>query len=238
VELKKAEITDRIKESVEQNGKKPELFGDIVRAAVALLERLIAKVMQKVMEMAEKVIGKAATVEETPEEMPKESESHIQAEDEPIHQPEVKKLPFPFDHYRKAETQNQTEQPQQKSTATVKKSVPTEAKQMGTERPPKLQPSVLAAKYPRLKEIDDKLKEQNRAIFEREQKRDKLQKEFKFDSVQAFCKEFNAAKKEYLAYHAARAEWKKIRFIRMYLLPVIFAKISVLVLKKPDIFSR
>ena len=261
LELKKTEITDRVKESVEQNGSKPELFGNIVRAAVALLERLIAKVMQKVMEMAEKVIGKAATVEETPEEMPKESESHIQAEDEPIHQPEVKKLPFPFDHYRKAETQNQTEQPQQKSTATVKKSVveqikaeqksvPAEAKQTGTERPPKPQPSVLAAKYPRLKEIDDKLKEQNRAIFEREQKRDKLQKElsecvgifksgrrkelqqeidrtdkqisnmkkylssivreYKFDSVQAFYKEFNAAKKEYLAYHAARAEWKKI----------------------------
>lgn len=188
LELKKTEITDRVKESVEQNGSKPELFGNIVRAAVALLECLIAKVMQKVMEMAEKVIGKAATVEETPEEMPKELESHIQAEDEPIHQPEVKKLPFPFDHYRKAETQNQAEQPQQKSTATVKKSVveqikaeqksvPAEAKQMETERPPKPQSSVLAAKYPRLKEIDDKLKEQNRAIFEREQKRDKLQKE-------------------------------------------------------------
>lgn len=261
VELKKTEITDRIKESVEQNGNKPELFGDIVRVAVALLERLIAKVMQKVMEMTEKAISKAAGIEETPKEMPKESGSHIQAENKQTVQQEKEKLPFPFDHYRKAETQNQTEQPQQKSSAIVKKSVveqikaeqksvPAEAKQMGTERPPKPQPSVLAAKYPCLKEIDDKLKEQNRVIFECEQKRDKMQKElsecvgifksgrrkelqqeidrtdkqisnmkkrlssivgeYKFDSVQVFYKEFNAAKKAYLDYQEARAEWEKI----------------------------
>ncbi|RAZ60016.1 MobA/MobL family protein, partial [Klebsiella oxytoca] len=54
LELKKTEITDRVKESVEQNGNKPELFGDIVRAAILLLERLIAKVMQKAMDFAEK----------------------------------------------------------------------------------------------------------------------------------------------------------------------------------------
>ncbi len=35
VELKKTEITDRVKESVEQNGNKPELYGEIVRAAVS-----------------------------------------------------------------------------------------------------------------------------------------------------------------------------------------------------------
>jgi hypothetical protein len=40
-----------------------------------------------------------------------------------------------------------------------------------TERPLQPKPSVLASKYPRLKEIDSKLKEQNKAIFEREKKR-------------------------------------------------------------------
>ena len=69
LELKKTEITDRVKESVEQNGSKPELFRDIVRVAVTLLEKLIVKVMQKVMDIAEKVIGKAAdAVKETPKE--------------------------------------------------------------------------------------------------------------------------------------------------------------------------
>ena len=184
LELKKTEITDRVKESVEQNGNKPELFEDIVKAAILLLERLIAKVMQKVMEMVEKAISKAAVIEE----MPKESASHIQAEDEPTHQPEIKKIPFPFDHYRKSEKQNQTEQPQQKGVAADKrsvieqtkaeqKSVSAETKQPETERPLQPRPSVLAAKYPRLKEIEDKLKDQNRAIFEREQKRDELKKE-------------------------------------------------------------
>ena len=34
-------------------------------------------------------------------------------------------------------------------------------------------------------------------------------KEYKFDSVQAFYKEFNASKREYLDYKADCAEWEK-----------------------------
>ena len=78
--------------------------------------------------------------------------------------------------------QNKAEQSQQKNTVAVKKSiieqikaeqksVPAETNRLETERPPQPKPSVLASKYPRLKEIDSKLKEQNKAIFEREKKR-------------------------------------------------------------------
>lgn len=215
VELKKAEIKDRVKESVEQNGQKPEMFESIVREAVALLERLIAKVMQKVMDFAEKIVGRAV---DAVKETPKETESHIHAKNEP----ERKKIPLPVNLHRK---------------------------EMATERLPQPKPSVLAGKYPHLKEIDSKLKKQNKAIFEHEKKRDKLikelsrctgifkggkrkelqqeidgidtqisnmkkrlssiVKEYKFDSVQAFYKEINAAKKENLEYEAARAEWEK-----------------------------
>ena len=187
VELKKTEITDMVKESVEQNGNKPELFGEIVRAAIALLEKLIAKVMQKIMDMAEKVIGKVVdAVKETPKEM----EIHIYTKNEPMVQLERKKIPFPMNPQRKTKTdaRNKTEQLQFQNTATVKKSVveqlkleqktvPVETKQLETERPPQPKPSVLASKYPRLKEIDSKLKDQNKVIFEREKKRDKLKKE-------------------------------------------------------------
>ena len=258
LELKKTEITDRVKESVEQNGNKPELFEDIVSAAILLLECLIIKAMQKVMDIAGKVIGKAADIIK---EAPKETENPVHAKDEPVVQPERKKIPFPAITQRKMDMQNKEELPQQKNTAAVKKSiigqikaeqksVPAETKRLETERPPQPKPSVLASKYPRLKEIDSRLKEQNKAIFEREKKRDKLKKElsectgifkggrrkelqqeinsidnqisnmkkrlssivreYKFDSVQAFYKEFNAAEKENLDYHAARAEWEKI----------------------------
>ena len=128
------------------------------------------------------------------------------------------------------------------------KTVPAETKQLETERPP--QPSTLAAKYSRLKEVDSRLREQNRAIFEREKKRDKLKKEmsectgifkggrrkelqqeidsidnqisnmkkrlsfivkeYKFDSVQAFYKELNTAKREKLDYEATCADYEKI----------------------------
>ncbi len=201
VELKKTEITDRVKESVKLNGNKPELFGDIVRAAVVLLECLISKVMQKVMDFMEIVVGKAVdAVKETPEE----TESRVPAKDEPSVQ---------------------------------------------SERLPQPQPSVLAGKYPCLKAVDSRLKEQNKAILGWEKKRDLLKKElsectgifrggrrkelqqeidgidtqisqmkkrlssivkeYKLDSVQAFYKEFDAAKREYLDYKAARAEWEK-----------------------------
>ena len=137
LELKKTEITDRVKEFVEQNGKKPELFGDIVRAAIELLECLITKVMQKVMDIAEKVIGK---VTDSQKETPKEMGIHIHTKDEPVVQPERKKILFPINPQRRAKADAQNKElPQQESTSTVKKfvvgkiktgqkSVPAEAK--------------------------------------------------------------------------------------------------------------
>ncbi len=184
IELKKTEITDRVKKSVEQNGKKPELFGDIVKATIALLEKLIAKVMQKVMDFVAKGIGKATDVIK---EMPEETENNIDANDKAIVQPE-KKIPFPVNPQRKMDTQNKAGLPQQKTIATVKKSiieqmkaeqksVPFETKQSETEKTPRTKPSILASKYPRLKEIEGRLKEQNKTIYGREKKRDKLKKE-------------------------------------------------------------
>ena len=215
VELKKTKITERVKESVEQNGKKPEMFGDIVRAAVTLLERLSTKVMQK-------------------------------------------KIPFPVNQHRKGDLLKNVGQPQPKDIDTIQRPrltkvmqnpVTAKPEQAAVKRPLQPKPSVLAGKYPHLKEIDSKLKEQNKAIFEREKRQDKLKKElaectgifksgrrkelqqeidridiqisnmkkrlssivkeYKFDSVQAFYKEFNAAKREYLDYEAARAEYEK-----------------------------
>ena len=129
---------------------------------------------------------------------------------------------------------------------TEQKSVPVGVRQSGTERPSQSKLSILAEKYPRLKEIDDRLKDQNKAIFERDKlkkelsgctsiftggRRKELQqeigsidnqisnmkkrlssivREYKFDSVQAFHKEFEAAKGEYLDYKAAHTEWEKI----------------------------
>ena len=90
-----------------------------------------------------------------------------------------KKSPFRY---------NKAEQPQQENTVTIKesiarqiktesKSVSVEMKHLETKRPPQPKPSILAEKYPHLKEIDHKLKDQNKAIFEREKKCDKLKKE-------------------------------------------------------------
>lgn len=94
-----------IKESVEQNGQKPELFGEIVRTAVLLLELLIMKAMQKVMNIAEKVIGNAV---DGVKEISKETESPIRAEDAPAVQSERKRIPFPINPCRKLNMQKNT----------------------------------------------------------------------------------------------------------------------------------
>ena len=228
VELKKTEITDWVKESVEKNGSKPELFGDIVRAAVALLERLIVKAMQKAMDIVEKVIGKAV---DAIKEVPKETGSRFRAGDSPAAQPERKKIPFPVKTYRKADAQDKAGQSQQNGTPTVKKSV---IEQMKQDQKPVL----------------SQTKQLNKVIFEYEKKRDRqkkelsectgifkggrrkelqqeidgidtrisnmkkrlssIVKEYKFDSVRAFYKEFNAAKREYPDYKAACTEYEKI----------------------------
>lgn len=128
------------------------------------------------------------------------------------------------------------------------KSVPIETEQTA-ERPPQPKTSALASKYPRLKEIEGRLKDQNKAIFGREKMRDMLKKElfectgifkggrrkelqqeidsldiqisnmkkrlssivkeYNFDSVQAFNKDFNAAKRENQNYEAACVEYEK-----------------------------
>lgn len=182
LELKKTEITDRVKESVEQNGQKPGLFGEIVSAAILLLELLIAKAIQKVMDIAKKVIDNAV---DGVKEKSKETKSLIHAEDTPAVQSERKKIPFPINPHRESDMQKNTEHPAIVSTGKERimkqiraeqKPVPIETKQTAV-RPPYPKPSVLASKYPRLKEIEGRLKEQNKAIFGREKKRYKLKKE-------------------------------------------------------------
>ena len=254
VEFKKTEITDKVKESVEQNGQKPELFGEIVMAAILLLELLIVKAMQKVMDIAEKVIGNDVS---TAKETSKETDSRIHAKDNPIVQPERKKIPFPVNPYRKLDMKKHTAHSAVDSTEkeSIIKQIKAEQKPVSmetgqtAERPPQPQLSILASKYPRLKEIEGRLKDQNKAIFGREKERDMLKKElsectgifkggrrkelqqeidrldfqisnmkkrlssivreYNFDSVQAFNKELNAAKRENQDYEAAYAEYEK-----------------------------
>lgn len=208
------------------------------------------------MDFVEKVVGKA---DNTVKEISKDMDGQIYVKADVAVQTE-KKIPFPVNMDRKSDAQNKVEQSQRESTATVRrsivkqkkeeaKSVPVETKYSETERLPHPKLSVFAKEYPRLKEIDRKLKDQNNAIFGCEKKRDKLKmelsectgifkggrrkelqqeidnidvqisnmkkrlssivREYKFDSVKAFYKEFNVAKKEYFDYQAACAEWEK-----------------------------
>ena len=309
IELKKTEITDRVKESVEKNGSKPELFGDIVRAAAVLLERLAIKHMYRTMDIIDKTVSKSANVVkereipdaqkaanivkktisesadavkeretldtqkavnivetvtdksfETVKKISKEAECRVHAKDGLAVQQEKKRIPFPINPHRKADVQHKAEQTQLENAGAVRESLieqikaeqkhtSADTKQAETDMPPQPKLSVLARRYSRLKEVDNKLKQQNKAIFKCEKKWDRLKKElsgctgifkssrrkelqreidevsdqilnmkkrlssivkeYRFDSVQVFYKELDAAKKEYLDYGAAIADWEK-----------------------------
>ena len=125
VGLKKTEITEKVKESVGQNGNNPQLFGEIVKATIALLECLIAKVLEKVKNFAEQVIDKTV---DAAKEMQKESEKQVHAKDEPMIQAERKKIPVPVNLHRESDMKKNTEHPATASTekeSIAKRDVPT-----------------------------------------------------------------------------------------------------------------
>ena len=201
VELKKTEITDKVKESVEQNGSKPELFGDIVKAAIALLERLIAKVMQKVMDAVEKVVGKAVNAEK---ETPEKTERHIHTKDEPSVQPERPPQPKPsvlagkYSRLKEIDSrlkdQNEAIFEREKKRDKLKK---------------ELSGCTGIFKGGRRKELQQEIDGIDIQISNMKKRLLSIVKEYKFDSVQAFYKEFNASKREYIDYKADCAEWEK-----------------------------
>ena len=62
----------------------------------------------------------------------------------------------------------------------------------------------------RRKELQQEIDSIDNQISNMKKRLSSIVREYKFDSVQAFYKELNAAKKEYLEYQAARAEYEKI----------------------------
>ena len=62
----------------------------------------------------------------------------------------------------------------------------------------------------RWKELQREINEIDIQISNMKKRLSSIVKEYKFDSVQAFYKEFKVVKSEYLDYKAACAEWEKI----------------------------
>lgn len=100
-------------------------------------------------------------------------------------QAERKKIPIPVNLHQESDKKKNTEHPVTASTEkeSIVKQIKAEKKPVSietvqtAERPPQPKKSILASKYPQLKEIDNKLKEQKKAIYEREKKRNRLKKE-------------------------------------------------------------
>lgn len=62
----------------------------------------------------------------------------------------------------------------------------------------------------RRKELQQEIDSIDNQISNMKKRLSSIVREYKFHSVQTFYKKFNAAKKEYIDYQAARAEWEKI----------------------------
>lgn len=94
-QIKKEYISDRIKESIDIFGSRPERFGTILMSAAAVLAMLISKVLQKVRELSAKLYDK----EQIQPQMPVQ---------EPVRQPaEAVAYPKLFKIYKELKRQNQ-----------------------------------------------------------------------------------------------------------------------------------
>lgn len=192
VQVKRTEISSKVKESVKQFGKRPQLFATIILLAVKVLELLIRQVMN----------------------MAFQGRKQVRVQERNISRKSMEKPVF---------------------------------KQKNISEPPRK--SSLAAKYPRLSEIYDRLDEQNTAIYHREQQLSGLEQEYTntkgifrgkqrkelqqqigelqeqidnmkrylsviakehgYQTVQEFLNEYSTAKAENTAYQKAVADWKK-----------------------------
>ena len=156
---------------------------------------------QGLMDFAGKVVGKTV---DAVKESPKEMESHIHAKDEPSVHPERPPQPKPsvlagkYSHLKeidsKLKEQNNATFEREKKCDKLKK---------------ELSECTGIFNGGRRKTLQQEIEGIENQISQMKKRLSSIVKEYKFDSVQTFYKEFNAAKREYLDYKAARTEWEK-----------------------------
>ena len=200
-QIKKEYISDRIKESIDIFGSRPERFGIILMSAVAVLAMLISKVLQKARELSAKLYDTEQIQPQMPVQepvcQPAEKETQIKPKipPKPVMPAEAAAYPKLFKIYKELKRQNEIIFEAEK-----------ERNALELER----DDLKGIARFTKKGELQSKIDRKNEEIDILKIGLSGIAKRYGYKNVQEFYKIYHKSHSTYIAYREQEAEWEKI----------------------------
>ncbi|MBS6520173.1 MAG: MobA/MobL family protein [Clostridiales bacterium] len=196
--IKKLEISDKVKRSIRQNGKNPNLFSALITMAISALQLIIRRTFDR-------LHGKGVMKENTGEKLFAESEYNVAEEQmNEVKQPEIpeqpkksrlaSKYPKLAETYEKLNQQNYAIQQREKQLVAVKTELENVKGVFKGKQRKELQEQI-----DRLELQIDNMKQYLSSIVQRAG----------YETVKDFMTVYKTAKVEYSDYQSARSKWEK-----------------------------
>lgn len=194
MDVKKSEIRQKVKASIQKSGRNPVLLKSIIMTAVYALELLIGKLFKRA---SQKDKGMETIVKAEPEQT---AVKRVKAKSEPVAKMSKKsalasKYPRLADIYNKLERQNTALYERELQIANVEKKI------AGAK-------GIFKAKQ--RKELQEQAEELKTQIANMKQYLSSVVQGYGYKNVKEFLAEYKASKVEYGDYRKAVAEWEKL----------------------------
>ena len=198
LEVKKSEIGQKVKDSIQKSGRNPALFKSLIMTAIYALELLISKVLKMALEKVDKVTDAFAKSESEQTKVRAGNEPVI-AKTEPIPEmPKKSKLASKYlrlaDIYSKLEKQNVAIYQREQQLANVEKEI------AGTK-------GIFKGKQ--RKELQEQAEQLKMQIANMKQYLSNIVQGYGYKNVKEFLAEYRASKAEYNDYQSAVARWEQ-----------------------------
>ena len=198
LEVKKSEIGQKVKDSIQKSGRNPALLKSIIMTAIYALELLIGKVFKMASQKADKGIETFGKVE-TEQAPVKRVNSFVKAKSELVLEMPKKsalasKYPRLADIYHKLEMQNTAIYEREQQLANVEKDL------AGAK-------GIFKAKQ--RKELQEQAEQLKAQITNMKQYLSSIVQGYGYKNVQEFLAEFKASKTEYVDYQSEVAKWEQ-----------------------------
>ncbi len=198
MKVKHKEISQNIKESIEEAGNNPELFKSFIMSAIYALEILINVLFQKSLEMDSKILDYAAKTDTAQSEIDTTKELQMIAKElipeKPVKSELASKYPRLSDIFRKLEEQNEAIYQREQQLVSLEKEI-TNAK------------GIFKGKL--RKELQEQAEEIKLQIGNMKRYLSGIVQGYGYKNVKSFMTEYSLAKAEYGNYRTAVAKWEK-----------------------------
>lgn len=198
MKVKHKEISQNIKESIEESGNNPELFKNFIKSAIYALELLINIVFKKSLEMDGKVLEYAAKTNTAQNKADSANESQMADKklfpEKPVKSELASKYPRLSDIYRKLEEQNKAIYQREQQIVSLEKEI------AGTK-------GIFKGKLRR--ELQAQADEIQLQVGNMKRYLSSIVQGYGYKNVKSFLTEYAVAKAEYGNYRTAVTKWEK-----------------------------